>query len=263
MNRKICFSLLIVVACGASVVAQTVTPTLANAKLRAPRTPFDPVPLVVVSITAQSGAPGTPAMPIAAADPIIVTFSRTVSSASFDPVSNFVVRNLAGVQVPGFITPLTPGATDDSVYVFTPIGPYGPGVSPAQGFDIDVRVGSFGQRFTFVGLVAQGRSLWYDTGAADPNYLGFVVSPPLSAQPAGTQSTWILEATDAMNPGPGTTGTAGVYIDAAGLVDPNVLSSPTQGIGQKRYFRFRAEFRGNNLTNMAPSYGSVLMGYAF
>ena len=596
MNRKIFRSLLIAAACTAFVMAQTVTPTLAKAKLRPPATPTGGVPPAIVSIAAQSGAPGTRTTPIAAADPIIVTFSNPVSLVSFDLVSNFLVRNLAGVQVPGFIAPLTPGATDDSVYVFTPIAPYGPGVSPTQGFDIEVRVGSFGlppaasppilgtsfqlplsnslsrvfrttpcagcltpaaiaesfdttaqqdasffpvfgptrwnaasapsqfagraisgsptgmgpaglgtrvqvvvdpqppstvpaglfapfdasaawsggqcgaggcniginqqggshimhlyesadlqnikdsleqiewspvggvtaastypayqlwcgvtnkgasgtpppppfpfgldammernysihypyqsgelinpacanpstmnprkvlcngpmpyavtarttqwypfpvmapcfdyatstgaggspgvnllleqniepgnqvpnlnryrstantavrrlidgplsqlspgtcpsnqggasdiyrMRFTFVGLVAQERSLWYDTGTADPNYLAFLTSPPIGAQPPGTQSTWILEGTDALNPIPGTTGTQGTYISAAGTVNPNVLTSPTAGIGQKRYFRFRVEFRGNNLTNMAPSYGSVLMGYTF
>ena len=32
-------------------------------------------------------------------------------------------------------------------------------------------------RFTFVGIVGQSRSLWYDTGVANPNYLGFIVTP--------------------------------------------------------------------------------------
>ena len=113
-------------------------------------------------------------------------------------------------------------------------------------------------RFTFVGLVAQGRSLWYDTGTANPNYLSFVVTPPVTAQPLGTQSTWILEGTDTSNPGPGTNGAAGVYINAAGTTFPNVLSGT---IAQMRYFRFRIEFRANNVMNTTPAYDQVAMVY--
>jgi hypothetical protein len=115
-------------------------------------------------------------------------------------------------------------------------------------------------RFTFVGIVGQNRSLWYDTGTANPNYLSFVINPPVATQPLGTQSTWILEGTDSPNPGPGTTGVSGVYVNAAGVTFPNVLSTT---ISQLRYFRFRVEFRGNNLTNATPSYNSVAMAYTF
>jgi hypothetical protein len=598
VNRKLMIVTGVMVAmCGAFVPAQTVTPTLANTKLRPPLSPFDAVPPAVVSITSQSGAAGTPANPIPAADPLVVTFSKTVSLASLDPVSNFIVRNQnvvnasypAGVLVPGFITPFTPGATNDSVYVFTPFVPYGPGVSPTQGYDIEVRIGSFGSttvppilglpqgpsaiqlplsnslnrvfrttpctgcstpaaiaetfdttnqrdltfvqtfgqqarwnapsapgklagrltagsstgttpaslgtrvqitvdpqpptttpaglyapfdasaassggqcgpagcnlginpnggshimhlyesidllsiedsleqiewspvnslvipttypgyriwcgltniqapmsgpltapglnssydlnynltpyqtgvligacglpaarkvacggpipyttvlqtthfypfptlnpcfdfstssgssgagvnllveqdiasgnqlpnfnrfratafnpvrrlidrplaqyppgvcafnaggtfdiyrmRFTFVGIVGQARSLWYDTGTANPTYIALAVSPQLMAQPAGTQSTWILEGTDTLNPGPAATGPSGVYIHAGGNVFPSVLTST---IAQLRYFRYRVELRGNNVTNATPTYDSVLMAYHF
>jgi hypothetical protein len=117
-------------------------------------------------------------------------------------------------------------------------------------------------RFTYVGLVAQGRSVWYNTNTANPNYIDFIVTPPVTAQPAGTQSTWILEGTDAMNPGPSTVGSSGVYIDAAGVTHPQVLTGTSTGqIGQLQYFRFRVEFRGNNLTNTTPAYSSIVMSY--
>jgi hypothetical protein len=114
-------------------------------------------------------------------------------------------------------------------------------------------------RFTFVGLVGQARSLWYDSGSADPTYLGFLVNPPIASQPAGTQSTWILEGTDAVNPTPATIGASGTFIDAAGNTHPQVLS---QTLDHLRYFRFRVELRGDNVTNAVPAYTSVQMAYA-
>jgi hypothetical protein len=51
-------------------------------------------------------------------------------------------------------------------------------------------------------------------------------------------------------------GTAGTYIDAAGATFPTVLSST---LSHLRYFRFRIEFRGNNLANTSPAYTSVAM----
>jgi hypothetical protein len=117
-------------------------------------------------------------------------------------------------------------------------------------------------RFTFVGLVAQTRSLWYDTGTANPGYLEFIVTPPATSQPLGTQSTWILEGTDTNNPGPSTIGSSGVYINAQGQTFPQVLTGTGTGqIGQLRYFRFRIEFRANNVGNTTPAYTSVVMAY--
>jgi hypothetical protein len=115
-------------------------------------------------------------------------------------------------------------------------------------------------RFTFAGISGQARSLWYDTGVPNPSYLAFSINPPVLAQPTGTQSTWILDGTDALNPGPGTTGVSGTYVNAAGTVFPLVLSNT---INQMRYFRFRVELRGNSLTNATPAYDSVAMAYSF
>jgi hypothetical protein len=128
-----------------------------------------------------------------------------------------------------------------------------PSVCPVnQGGTFDI----YKMRFTFVGLAGQARSLWYDTGLVDPTYQSFILSPPLGSQPAGTQSTWILEGTDVANPQPATIGASGVYINAAGVTNPAVLSGT---LAAQRYFRFRVELRGNNVTNAAPSYTSVSM----
>jgi hypothetical protein len=136
-----------------------------------------------------------------------------------------------------------------------PIVQLAPGICPFNhGGTFDI----YRMRFTFVGLVSQARSLWYDTGLADPNYLSFILNPPLAAQPAGTQSTWILEGTDTSNPGPAINGASGVYINAAGVTFPTVLSST---LSHLRYFRFRTELRGNNAANTAPGYASVSMVY--
>lgn len=120
----------------------------------------DPTPPDVVSITAESGATGTPGDPISATDRILVRFSRRVTSASIDFQSNFRVRNtnvlfggapsaLQGSIVPYDVynglpcDPLAVGAGSDA-YCFLPSPDFGPGVGGAQGYDIEVRVGSFG-----------------------------------------------------------------------------------------------------------------------
>jgi hypothetical protein len=113
-------------------------------------------------------------------------------------------------------------------------------------------------RFTFVGIVGQARSLWYDTGVDDPDYLNVSFNPTLASQPFGTQSTWILEGTDTPNPSPGTIGISGTYVDAFGTVHPNVLSSTLAG---KRYLRFRVELRGNSFNNTTPVYTSLVVAY--
>jgi hypothetical protein len=137
-----------------------------------------------------------------------------------------------------------------------PLSQVQPGLCPFNhGGTFDI----YKSRFTFVGLVAQCRSNWFDTGTANPTYLAFTVSPPVSTQPAGTESIWILEGTDASNPGPATNGVSAVYIDAAGTVHPAALTT----IQNLRYFRFRVELRGNNQTNEVPSFSSAFMAYSF
>ena len=109
----------------------------------------DPVPPAIVSIAPMSGHTGTALDPMLPADPIVVTFSKQVTAASLDPIKNFIVRNIdqtnstypQGILVPGSIEPVTPGATAASQFRFIPASPYGPGVSPTEGFDIEVRIG--------------------------------------------------------------------------------------------------------------------------
>jgi hypothetical protein len=162
-----------------------------------------------------------------------------------------------GNQVPNFNRYRATFFTPVRRLIDKPISTVNPLVCPFNnGGTYDV----YRMRFTFVGIVGHARSLWYDTGVADPSYLGFQITPPPSAQPPGTQSTWILEGTDTVNPVPTTTGVSGTYVNAAGTVFPLVVTST---INQLRYFRFKVELRGNNVTNATPSYDSVTMAYSF
>ena len=88
--------------------------------------------------------------------------------------------------------------------------------------------------------------------------------------PAGAVIPWEESPTELDLPGGGRTGagtfTSGetVYLvggrTAAGAT-ASVLTSTTAGIGMKKYFRFKVEFRNNNLTNSTPTYSNVVMAY--
>jgi hypothetical protein len=184
-------------------------------------------------------------------------FDYSRSDGTFTSPTNLLFeQNIEpGNQVPNFNRYKATAFTPVRRLVDAPLSLTPPGICNFnQGGTFDV----YRSRFTFVGLVAKARSLWYDTGHANPNYVQFIVTPTPSSQPFGTQSTWTLEGTDTSNPGPGTIGASAVYIAANGTVNPNVL---TVELGLKRYFRFLVELRSNNVTNMSPSYTNVVMAY--
>jgi hypothetical protein len=178
----------------------------------------------------------------------------TSTGASGAGVNLLIEQNIEpGMQVPNFNRYRATNFTPVRRLLDKPLSLTPPGICP---FNLGGTFDIYKMRFTFVGLVAQARSLWYDTGTANPTYQGFILMPPVNAQPAGTQSTWILEGTDTSNPTPGTVGSSGVYVNAAGVTNPFVLSFT---IAQFRYFRFRVELRGNNLTNTSPAYADASM----
>jgi hypothetical protein len=161
-----------------------------------------------------------------------------------------------GNQVPNFNSYRSASFTPVRRLIDRPISMTTPPICPFNaGGTFDV----YKARFTFVGLVAQARSLWYDTGAPNPTYVDFILSPSVALQPFGTQSVWILEGTDVLNPGPATNGTAVTFVDAAGVVNPAALAT----LNGLRYFRFRVELRGNNSTNAFPAYTGIQMAYTF
>jgi hypothetical protein len=170
-------------------------------------------------------------------------------------VNLLVEQNIEpGMQVPNFNMSLANGPTPVRRLVGRPLSLVSPSVCP---FNEGGGSETYRMRFTFVGLVGQARSLWYDTGAADPTYLSFIESPNHVAQPWGTATTIVLEGTDVSNPVPATSGVGGTYLSATGVVNPAVLTT----LAGLRYFRFRAELRGNNFTNGTPEYSSFVMAY--
>ncbi|MAG55803.1 MAG: hypothetical protein CMJ83_05895 [Planctomycetes bacterium] len=109
----------------------------------------DPVPPEIVSITATSGLAGTPGQPIPATDSLQITFSKPIDPVSLDLVANFLVRNqdLVTAQEPeGRLIPgnLVINPAQAQIVTFVPVPSFGPGVSPTQGYNIEVRVGTFG-----------------------------------------------------------------------------------------------------------------------
>ena len=183
-------------------------------------------------------------------------FDFATSTGQSGPGVNLLLeQNIAsGNQVPNFNTSFASGPTPIRRLVARPLAQVLAGVCP---FNEGGGSEAYRMRFTFVGLSGQARSLWYDTGASDPTYLGFIETPNHAAQPYGTQTVLVLEGTDVANPGPATPGVGGTYISAAGVVNPAVLTA----LSGLRYFRFRVELRGNNLANTTPAYASFVMAY--
>jgi hypothetical protein len=134
-----------------------------------------------------------------------------------------------------------------------------PWTAPTAGYDI------YQMRFTFVGRRSSVRSLWYDTGLANPIYSSFILDPspvpngvggndPL-LQPAGTQTVWTIEGLGGTTlPLPSALPAfSGVIVDATGGVQPTSIGNM---IG-RRFYRFRAEFLGNATANTVPSFNNL------
>jgi hypothetical protein len=133
---------------------------------------------------------------------------------------------------------------------------------------------TYATRYTFVNIVSQTRSEFYDTGVPmNPRYGGVSITPRPSNQPSGTSSIWEFEGatgiTGPTTPSGVTTGFLTYYSGApAGdpvpgiednliFFDPNSPTAPQ--LTGNRYFRFRATLRSDNLTNRRQSYNSVVM----
>jgi hypothetical protein len=174
----------------------------------------------------------------------------------------------SGAQCPNFHRYKATAATPVRRIIGPPLSLVAPGntaIASTGGFDIYL------SRFTFVGRRSSVRSLWYDTGALNPNYLQMVLDPspvpnptggvdPL-LQPAGTQSVWRLDGqvTGASLPLPSVIGTVSqaLVFDAAGAFQSSALTSLTAG--NCRFFRFRVEMLGNATANTVPSFNNLLM----
>jgi hypothetical protein len=225
-----------------------ITPACANPTVLNPRkVPMGgPAPYVVPLMTTQF-------IPFPTLSPCFDFATSTGTSGA--GVNLLFEQNIApGNQSPNFNRYRATAFNPVRRLIGQPLEIINPGLCPFnQGGTFDI----YRSRFTFVGLVAQARSLWFDTGIPDPAYTDFILTPPVASQPPGTSSVWILEATDVANPTPGTVGALVVYVDAAGVVNPGALAM----ISGLRHFRFRVEFRANNVTNQSPAYTSAAMAY--
>ena len=109
----------------------------------------DPDPPTVLEIVSLSGASGQETEPIGANEPIEVIFDQAIDRLSIDELQNFIIRNVdrptlefpqgrpVGVQL---------DIDEQRPYVVTciPVPSWGPGVSAADGYEIEVRIGTFG-----------------------------------------------------------------------------------------------------------------------
>lgn len=140
---------------------------------------------------------------------------------------------------------------------------------PTQAIGVSGGLEVHHQRFTFVGLETSACSNFKDSGVPSLQsalYLACVVTPPLSVQPAGSSTKLEFESANAIvSPNTPLGPTSGWLTYAQGVaqsvtIDPLALSNPVPTAPQlsgRRYYRFRATLRANNLTNQIPSLDSV------
>lgn len=131
-------------------------------------------------------------------------------------------------------------------------------------------------RFTFVTLEGSARSKFYDTGIlapAAPVFSALDLNPSPAVQPLGTRTLLEVEGADAivspsMPSGP-TTGflpywngdPLGGSFNPLALLNPGNPAAPQ--LSGRRFFRFRATLRGNNLTNAIPRYTDLTATVTF
>lgn len=144
--------------------------------------------------------------------------------------------------------------------------PLSTGFVTSSGSGCDV----YDSRFTFVSIVSQCRSLFYDTGVTTgtPIYSGINLSPDPTNQPMGTAAIWNFEGATAISSpstpmGP-TSGFLTYWTGSPlnGTFDPLVLQDPMNMTAPQltgnRYFRFDLELRNDNITNATQQYNSLI-----
>ena len=125
-------------------------------------------------------------------------------------------------------------------------------------------------RFTFVSIVSQCRSRFYDTGVTTgtPIYSGINLSPDPTNQPAGTAAIWDFEGATAISSPTTPTGPTSGFLTywsgtpTGGVFDPLVLQDPMNAtvpqLTGNRYFRFSVELRNDNISNAGQQYNSMI-----
>lgn len=145
--------------------------------------------------------------------------------------------------------------------------PLSSGVVVSSGSGCDM----YDTRFTFVSIVSQAQSLFYDSGVMGSNtavYSGMTLTPEPVNQPAGTSSIWQFEGAMALTspstPSGPTTGFLTYWsgTPSAGQYDPLVLEDPNDPnalqLTGNRYFRFNVELRNDNISNARQQYNSLI-----
>jgi len=151
-------------------------------------------------------------------------------------------------------------------------GPLSTGFLTSAGSGCDI----YDTRFTFVSIVSEGRSLFYDSGVASPNtpvYAGMTLTPEPVNQPLSTAATWEFEGAMALSspstPAGPTTGflTYWTGTPEAGSYDPLVLDNPGDPMALQltgnQYFRFSVELRNDNISNARQQYNSLIAAVIF
>lgn len=128
----------------------------------------------------------------------------------------------------------------------------------------------YDSRFTFVSILSQSRSLFYDTGVTSgtPVFAGINLSPDPVNQPANTSATWRFEGASALgSPGIPIGPTSGFLTywsgtPATGTFDPLVLRDPMNATAPQltgnRYFRFEVELRNDAINNRSQQYNTLI-----
>ncbi|MEN8162632.1 MAG: Ig-like domain-containing protein [Acidobacteriota bacterium] len=117
-------------------------------------------------------------------------------------------------------------------------------VTNTYGFDV---------RFTWLVSTAEAQSLFYDTSVKSPTFLGALIDPAMSEQPAGTTTVLYFQGApeDTNNPGTADTLAASEWFD-------NLTK-----ISGYRFVRFNVLMYANTSTSQVPVYDTMTFPYYF
>jgi len=245
-----------------------------NYTILPPQTP-DPMNLNPSPPLGQAGAGGvlvTPASAYNAGPGFTSYFPFPVFTPPFDYIGSgagsgnlvYEVNIEPGNQVSNF----TRYRATNFVPVRRIIGaPISSGFLTAAGSGCDI----YDSRLTFVSIVSQTRSLFYDTQVPlgnTPQFAGINLTPDPTNQPAGTSAIWRFEGATAIS-GPGTpSGPTSGFLTywtgdpVTGFTNPLVLEDPNNPLAPQltgnKFFRFEVELRNNNVTNAFQQYNSLI-----
>jgi hypothetical protein len=137
------------------------------------------------------------------------------------------------------------GGSTRTVHTVAQNAPYGPGPRTANF--------AYEARFRYLIDQSEARSLWYDSGLSNPQYLEVVLFPSLSSQPSGTQTTLMFQGAPELP-------LSGGQPDVAKASD---WEDKLQNVSNYRFVRFEASFKGNGQTKAVPTIDDLVIPYIF